>query len=856
MNCLQQDTKNQPEILTKEENETYQKERQKLLQEKQLEKLKLELNSKLFKETEVYEWRCIEKFTGFFVNSKHTKPVKKCEKNNKDKKQKNNDKNDIQQKEQNQEQNKKEEEKEEDEIKILDPIIELNDNSYQWIHTYECGFQNEEIIVLLHGYAGCAMTYVRGLKQLAGKYHVFAIDMLGFGMSSRPSFNITDPKIIEYMVESIEKWRLKMIPDKKFNLCGHSYGGYISAMYGIKYAQHLKNLILLSPIGTTEYSQEQVQEREKQMLQNFGFTKKILFSKIKSSYSERTGPTRWLNKFYMPTNYIIGRYFSKRLGLPKEEVDLWQKFMRQQFKFNESTEKGFFDLFLFPVLAAKFPLCKELLKLKDQKLPEKEKNRLKEKQQTKLFKKTQSLEWQAIEKFSGLLDNNNQLELHKKDGNEIKNNVQIEDKWKDKVKIYNVEIQIKDESYQWIHTLEMGFENEEIMVLTHGYAGCALNYLRCFKQLAKKYHVFAIDFIGFGLSSRPNFELTETKEIIQFMLDSVEVWRKKVIPEKKFVLCGHSYGGYISGMYSSKYPQFLNGLVLISPVGCYKYSDQEIKQYDKNLQQNKNFMEKLVYGIMKNSYNDRRGPTKWLNSVFVPSNFVLKKMDQKGAELIYKNQIVQSTYTLIQDSNHQIVFEQPRLLAEKILERLEQQKNKQEIGRFKIQIDKKDNKNENIIYSVSEISSSESVGENQFNKPEIQKIKNFEVNNNFEQQSSKKQNNLLIKDKNLQKNAKQKENQNPINYHYFNDLSKKNNLKISEEITDENNKIQQNNNNKKLNQINSLQEICDLSSYSENQSDSDFSDEDYSVSNEHKSTKNSYDLEKYSNIQRNSNQQI
>lgn len=63
------------------------------------------------------------------------------------------------------------------------------------------------------------------------------------------------------------------------------------------------------------------------MVKNFGFTKKLFFDKLRTSYKERSGPTRWLNKFYIPTNYLIERYFSKRLGLPKEEVEVWSKFM-------------------------------------------------------------------------------------------------------------------------------------------------------------------------------------------------------------------------------------------------------------------------------------------------------------------------------------------------------------------------------------------------------------------------------------------------------------------------------------------------------------------------------------------------
>lgn len=45
-------------------------------------------------------------------------------------------------------------------------------------------------------------------------------------------------------------------------------------------------------------------------------------------------------------------------------------------------------------------------------------------------------------------------------------------------------------------------------------------------------------------------------------------WKKFYLIDK-FFLWGHSYGGYISGMYASKYPYDIIRLYLISPAGLY-----------------------------------------------------------------------------------------------------------------------------------------------------------------------------------------------------------------------------------------------------------------------------------------------
>lgn len=54
-----------------------------------------------------------------------------------------------------------------------------------------------------------------------------------------------------------------------------------------------------------------------------------------------------------------------------------------------------------------------------------------------------------------------------------------------------------------------------------------------------------------GLSSRQPFNLTEPKEVISYFIDAIENWREIVGIVQKFVLIGHSFGGYMSGMYFS-----------------------------------------------------------------------------------------------------------------------------------------------------------------------------------------------------------------------------------------------------------------------------------------------------------------
>lgn len=118
----------------------------------------------------------------------------------------------------------------------------------------------EETLVMLHGYgAGLGLFYqnFEPITRVKG-WRLYALDMLGMGNSSRPSFRIEakDPKekIAEaesFFVDALEEWR-KIRNIEKFTLLGHSLGGYLAVSYALKYPGHLNKLILASPVGIPE----------------------------------------------------------------------------------------------------------------------------------------------------------------------------------------------------------------------------------------------------------------------------------------------------------------------------------------------------------------------------------------------------------------------------------------------------------------------------------------------------------------------------------------------------------------------------------------------------------------------------
>ncbi|XP_038886641.1 probable 1-acylglycerol-3-phosphate O-acyltransferase [Benincasa hispida] len=118
------------------------------------------------------------------------------------------------------------------------------------------------------------------------------------------------------------------------------------------------------------------------------------------------------------------------------------------------------------------------------------------------------------------------------------------------------------------------------LVMIHGYAASQGFFFRNFDALASRFRVIAVDQLGWGGSSRPDFTCKSTEETEAWFIDSFEEWRKsKNI--SNFILLGHSFGGYVAAKYALKHPEHIKHLILVGPAGFSSESDAKSKWITK-----------------------------------------------------------------------------------------------------------------------------------------------------------------------------------------------------------------------------------------------------------------------------------
>ncbi|KAL4859830.1 putative 1-acylglycerol-3-phosphate O-acyltransferase [Chlorella vulgaris] len=103
--------------------------------------------------------------------------------------------------------------------------------------------------VAIPGYGSGSAFLWKLFDGLSSACNLYAIDLLGTGLSGRPPFKARNTaEAEEFFVTSLDAWRREQGLEKMV-LMGHSMGGYLSACYALKHPDRVQHLILMCPAG-------------------------------------------------------------------------------------------------------------------------------------------------------------------------------------------------------------------------------------------------------------------------------------------------------------------------------------------------------------------------------------------------------------------------------------------------------------------------------------------------------------------------------------------------------------------------------------------------------------------------------
>jgi branched-chain amino acid transport system permease protein len=123
------------------------------------------------------------------------------------------------------------------------PFLDMNG----WKMHYEKVGEGKEVLVFVHGNAASQRWWDKIKPLLPAEWSAYFIDLRGFGKSENQK-----PYTIEQFSEDVNKFVTKMkIPP--FHYVGHSMGGLIGYVYAVKFADHLKSLVLVDAPPATGF---------------------------------------------------------------------------------------------------------------------------------------------------------------------------------------------------------------------------------------------------------------------------------------------------------------------------------------------------------------------------------------------------------------------------------------------------------------------------------------------------------------------------------------------------------------------------------------------------------------------------
>jgi len=99
-------------------------------------------------------------------------------------------------------------------------------------------------VILLHGLGDDLSIWEQTVPSLSSKYHVWALDQIGFGQSDKPFINYRVSVLVEFLNGFCKK-----VGIEKATLVGNSLGGWVAAAFAHAYPGKVEKLVLVGAAG-------------------------------------------------------------------------------------------------------------------------------------------------------------------------------------------------------------------------------------------------------------------------------------------------------------------------------------------------------------------------------------------------------------------------------------------------------------------------------------------------------------------------------------------------------------------------------------------------------------------------------
>lgn len=108
----------------------------------------------------------------------------------------------------------------------------------------------EKTLLFVHGLSSNSDAWSKNIEVLRNDYTCIALDLPGYGKSSKPEADYTASYFADMVHQFIEKLQLKNIV-----LIGHSMGGQASIKLATNYPDDIQKIILVAPAGLEQFSE-------------------------------------------------------------------------------------------------------------------------------------------------------------------------------------------------------------------------------------------------------------------------------------------------------------------------------------------------------------------------------------------------------------------------------------------------------------------------------------------------------------------------------------------------------------------------------------------------------------------------